>query len=92
MHIHKLTIRIAFAMSTALLAGAAQAEQVINIPCRQHQDSYTSLVDDTFILVYGGRGGPNLDHAYKEFLGYTEKMTYMTYAEQSWGYCKLLKR
>jgi len=75
----------------ALLGSHAKAAQIVNIPCREHQDSYQSLVDGKFILVFGGRSGPSLDKNYIKFLGYTERMAYTTYDKQSWGYCKLLR-
>jgi len=72
--------------------GTAQAGQLLNLPCRQFQDGYQSLIDSTWIIVYGGRSGPSLDSRYKNILGYTERISYMTYEKQSWGYCKLMTK
>jgi len=91
MNVNHLVISSGLAVSMALLTSQAKAAQIVNIPCREHQDSYQSLVDGKFILVFGGRSGPSLDKNYIRFLGYTERMTYTTYDKQSWGYCKLLR-
>ena len=79
-------------LTPILCTGASMAKHKVSIPCRAHEDSFVSLLDNESILVYGGRGGPSLHPKYEKFVKYTEKISYPDRVLQSWGYCEVLPK